>query len=333
MPVFNTINALTTSSNTSTNQDLTQPYSYQDWIIRNSSVSPVDPYAQYNAYVQSWYINHALANSTAINAVQNYYKAFLQSLGVTARNNDEKQLFNNVNFDDPLSVQSVITGYARRLKDIAIYLANTRNHLTYTKLKYNLTGTALSLERLFYNFLLTSFTRKTTPDGLITSLVVTDPNILQYLPYLVTVAPKFNVQIQELYDTNEYYDLQLTDATSVSATVNIGTNLTVPADVYNAGQYDIPTDYLFSNVIASVATSTSLTMASTLPTYFTFIGDGNTTTFALNNITSSTSSAYQVTIDGIVQTPDSSYTISSQNQTITFSGPPPVNTIIVIVIR
>jgi hypothetical protein len=332
MPIFNTINSLTTTSS-SNGQDVTQPFSYQEWIARNSNIPATETYAQYNLYVQNWYINSAIANTAGVNAVQNYYKAFLKSLGVTARNNYESELFNNVNFDDPLSIQSAITGYARKLKDIAIYLANTRNHLTYTKLKNNLTGTTLSLERLFYNFLLTSFTRKTTPDGLITSFVVTDPNILQYLPYLTTIAPVFNIEIQELYDTNEYYDLQLTDVASVSGTVSIGTNIAVPADVYNSGQYDIPIDYLIASVISSVATTNILSMATTLPTYFTFIGDNRTTTFALSNITSSTASDYQVTIDGIVQTPDSSYSVSAQNQTITFSAPPPINTTIVIVIR
>jgi hypothetical protein len=85
--------------------------------------------------------------------------------------------------------------------------------------------------------------------------------------------------------------------------------------------------------VESVATVNSTSMATTLPTYFTFTGDGSTTTFALSNITSSIASDYQVSIEGIIQSPDSSYTISSTNQNILFSEAPPLNSIIVVVKR
>jgi len=74
-------------------------------------------------------------------------------------------------------------------------------------------------------------------------------------------------------------------------------------------------------------------MATTLPTYWTFTSDGTTTTYTLSNITSSRSSDYQVTIDGVTQTPDSSYSISTQNQTLTFNDIPPIGNTILIVKR
>ena len=74
-------------------------------------------------------------------------------------------------------------------------------------------------------------------------------------------------------------------------------------------------------------------MTTTLPAYFTFTGDDSTTSFALTNITSSIASDYQVSIEGVMQTPDSSYTISTQNQSITFTEVPPANSIIVVVKR
>ena len=51
------------------------------------------------------------------------------------------------------------------------------------------------------------------------------------------------------------------------------------------------------------------------------------------NITTSIASDYQVTVEGVMQTPYSSYTISAVNQNILFSEAPPVNSVIVIVKR
>lgn len=329
MAVFNTINTLTNTTSLSGARDINAPYNFQDWKARNSNIPPGDLTNQYNAYLKGWYTNRDVANVISIDYVKNYYKTFLKTLGVTSRTASEKELFENVEIEDSTSLQSVIVGYARRLKDIAVYIANKRNSVYYSKLKNNLTGTSTSLERLFYNYILTAFTRKITPDGVITSFIITSPDILESLPYLNTITSNFNIQIEEVYDTSNYFDRDPSVPISNYATIATG----IPEALYSAGSYSIPEEYLIANVIQSVAIANSTSMATTLPTYFTFTGDGSTTTFTLSNITSSTASDYQVSVEGIIQAPDSSYTISSTNQNILFSEAPPLNSIIVVVKR
>jgi len=329
MAVFNTINTLTNTTSLSGARDINAPYNFQDWKARNSNIPPGDLTNQYNAYLKGWYTNRDVANVISIDYVKNYYKTFLRTLGVTSRTASEKELFENVEIEDSTSLQSVIVGYARRLKDIAVYIANKRNSVYYSKLKNNLTGTSTSLERLFYNYILTAFTRKITPDGVITSFIITSPDILESLPYLNTITSNFNIQIEEVYDTSNYFDRDPSVPISNYATIATG----IPEALYSAGSYSIPEEYLIANVIQSVAIANSTSMATTLPTYFTFTGDGSTTTFTLSNITSSTASDYQVSVEGIIQAPDSSYTISSTNQNILFSEAPPLNSIIVVVKR
>ena len=329
MAVFNTINTLTNTTSLSVARDINAPYNFQNWKARNSNIPPGDLTSQYNAYLKGWYTNRDVANVVSINYVKDYYKTFLITLGVTARTASEKELFENVEIEDSASLQSVIVGYARRLKDIAVYIANKRNSVYYSKLKNNLTGTSTSLERLFYNYILTAFTRKITPDGVITSFIITSPDILESLPYLNTITSNFNIQIEEVYDTSNYFDRDPSVPISNYATIATG----IPEALYSAGSYSIPEEYLIANVIESVATANSTSMATTLPTYFTFTGDGSTTTFTLSNITSSTASDYQVSVEGIIQSPDNSYTISSTNQNILFSEAPPLNSIIVVVKR
>jgi hypothetical protein len=329
MAVFNTIETLTSTVSLSGTQDINAPYNFQDWKVRNSNIPPGDLFGQYNAYLKGWYTKRAVSNVVSIDYVVKYYKTFLKTLGITARTQAEKELFENVDIDDSTSLQSVIVGYARRLKDVTVYLANKRNSIYYSKLKNNLTGTSTSLERLFYNYILTAFTRKITPDGVITSFIVTNPDILTSLPYLNTISSNFNIQIEEIYDTNNYFDRDPSVSISNYTTVTPG----IPEALYSASAYSIPEEYLIASVIEAVAITNSTSMATTSPTYFTFVGDGSTTTFTLSNITSSTASDYQVSVEGVVQTPDSSYTISTTNQNILFSEPPPVNSIIVIVKR
>ena len=332
MAVFNTINTTVKPTDT-TAVDITQPYTFLEWKTRNSNISTGDAFSFYNSYLKTWYVARDTVNVVATNFVKDYYKVFLKTLGVTARTQDEKDLFENVNIDDNFSLQSTIVGYARRLKDVAVYLANKRNDIVYSKLKNNLTGTAPSLERLFYTYILTAFTRKISPDGLINnSFVITNPDILTSLPYLSVISNDFSIQTEEIYDTSNYFDRD----PSKNYTVNgITSTVNNTEDILrnNSGNYGIPEGYLIASVIAGVATTNTTSMASTLPAYFTFTGDNSTTSFVLADITSSTASDYQVSIEGVMQTPDNSYTISTQNQSITFTEAPPVNSIIVVVKR
>lgn len=330
-----TINTTSLGTLSNSDKDLNRPYSYQDWKLRNSGIPFNEAFNLYYVYLKNWYVRKGLTNVVSINYVKEYYKAYLQLLGVTPRTVEEQELFTNVNIDNDLSLQSVIAGYARRLKDISVYLATRRNLVSYSKLKASLVGTNTSLERLFYSYILSAFTRKITPDGIITtSFTITNPAILNSLPYLSVISSSFNVEIEELYDTSNYFDRD------PSADINTYTNILsgIPEALYSAGSYDIPEDYVIASTLGAVITTGISGLISTgsitgLPTYFTFIGDGNTTTYSLTDITSNTASDYQVSIDGVVQAPDSNYTVSTINQSITFVEAPPVNTVIVIVIR
>jgi hypothetical protein len=330
MAVINTINTLSQVSTLVTPEDTFAPYNFQDWKVRNSNIPPGDLYNYYVAYLKSWYVRRDVSNSISVNFVKDYYKTFLKTIGLSPRNAQEELFFNNVDVNNDLSLQSAIVGYARRLKDIAVYIANKRNDVYYSKLKNNLIGTETSLERLFYSYILNAFTRKLTPDAIITtSFIISSPDILTSLPYLNTIANNFSIQIEEIYDTNNYFDRDPSVPISTYTTIASGT----PDALYSYSSYNIPEEYLIANAIGAVATTNAISMASTIPTYFTFIGDGNTTSFPVTNITSSRSSDYQVSIEGITQTPDNSYTVSVVNQTLTFSEPPPSGSIIVIVIR
>ena len=163
-----------------------------------------------------------------------------------------------------LGAKHMITGYDHilfllgvvfflyRMKDVAVYLASKRNQIGYTKLKYNLVGTNVSLERLFYNYLLNAFTRKSTANAsIVTSLTITDPNILDALPLLSDISKSFTIEIQELYDTSNYLDRD----PAVSPDKYIQQEPGVPTALYTSGDYDIPVDYLIAEVISAVATS------------------------------------------------------------------------------
>lgn len=335
MAVINTISTFYKTSETFP-KDINQPYSYQEWKQRNPDIVAGDTIGLYNNYLKNWYINKTASSKVAVDFIAESYKNFLKSLGFSSRTEQEKVFFESANIENNLNLQSVIAGYAKRLKDISVYIASRRNLVAYSKLKNNLTGTAVSLERMFYFYILNSFTRKNTPDGTVLINFI-DPSIIPSLPILENITENFKIEVQELYDTSNYLDRDPAVDITTYTTIASG----IPEAIYESGSYELTSvlqqqiidQALINSIVTLTTTAVTTTASGSSSDYFTFVGDGFTTTFALSGVTSSVASSYQVSIDGVVQTPDTVYSISTINQTITFVESPPATTIIVVIKR
>lgn len=338
MPVFN-INSLSKPTAASKEIDTGNPYSFQEWKTRHTNIDTNAQVEQYNVYLKNWYKVNASKVSANTAYVKKLYINFLKQLGLTTRTEEEQEFFSTVDFDDNFNLQAAITYYARKLKDVSRYLAERRKHIANSKLKYNLQGTSGYLERLFYNYILSVYTQRADSNN--SGLLVTLGDLVPYLPVLENISDSFGIEVEELYDTKNYFDRDPSIDISTYTTFASG----LSAEMYESSYYEVPAEYILSLIVEALAAANNInpcygvtgfvgtavsnnTMASNV---YVFTGDGATTTFALAGITESDASKYRVTIDGVSQTPNSGYTISVQNSTITFTGIPPESTEIVII--
>jgi len=338
MPVIN-IQSLAKPTTLATQTDTGNPYSFQQWKQYNSNIDAASQIAQYNAYLKSWYANRANNPQVMYQYVKNLYINFLQQLGLSTRTPEEQAFFSSVNYSDDLDLQSAVQYFARKLKDVSRYIAGKRNNIGYSKLKYNLIGTNDYLETLFYSYILNVFTIKPDPSN----VVITNGDLLQYLPNLEDIKDTFSVEIEELYDTANYADRD--PSVDISQYTTFAPN--VSADLYQTSFYEAPSQYLLSLIIQAlntantlnpcygvsgfVGTTVSNNSMATLSNVYVYTGDGISTTYNLTGITNSDASQYRVTIDGLLQTPGVAYNISTQNGSITFTGQPPQGSEVVIV--
>lgn len=338
MPVFN-INSLSKPTAAAVETDTGNPYSFQEWKARHIYIDANAQVEQYNVYLKNWYKINASKGSANTAYVKKLYINFLKQLGLTTRTKEEQEFFSTVDFTDNTNLQLAITYYARKLKDVSRYLAERRKHIANSKLKYSLQGTSGYLERLFYNYILSVYTQRADSNN--SGLLVTLGDLVPYLPVLENISESFGIEIEELYDTKNYFDRDPNLDISTYTTVASG----LSAKLYESSYYEVPAEYVLSLIVEALAAANDInpcygvtgfvgtavsnnTMASNV---YVFTGDGATTTFALAGITESDASKYRVTIDGVSQTPNTGYTISVQNSTITFTGTPPESTEIVII--
>lgn len=338
MPVFN-INDLSRPTTSTRETDTGNPYSFQEWKNRYTNIDPNAQVEQYNAYLKRWYKTNAAKTSANTAYVKKLYINFLKQLGLTTRTEEEQQFFSIVDYNNDYDLQSAITYFARKLKDVSRYLAERRKQIVYSKLKYNLQGTSGYLERLFYNYILSVFTQRADSNN--SGLIVSNGDLIPYLPNLSDISGSFSIEIEELYDTKNYFDRDPSVDISTYTAFTSG----VSASLYETSLYEIPAEYLLGLIIDALAQAndlnpcygvsgfvgTAVTPTSTPSNIYVFTADGTSTTFPLNGITTQDISKYRVSIDGVTQTPNTAFTISVQNQNIVFHGVPPINTEILVI--
>jgi hypothetical protein len=185
--------------------DLNQPYSFMEWVFRNTGIIPGQDRKQYNSYLSNWYVSRNLKQAQEKQQVRDDYIAMLQQLSLVFRDDAEKSFAVDIDWTNELEVEQVIPFYSRKLKEIAIYIINKRDVVKRAKLKYNLAGAKISIEKLFYEYLLKAFTKKRFPGNEYLTNVA-EVSTLALIPELSAVAGSFQIQIDELYDSTSYFD-------------------------------------------------------------------------------------------------------------------------------
>lgn len=168
---------------------------------------------------------------------------------------------------------------------------------------------------------------RNVPQTQLTTWVPNDPNPSTAV---MNAVDKLTMEVQQfyyLYGGRSWY-LRPTDVDgsgAFDARGNRGTNLGSPTT---------GTDAVNVNYLQQYVSSIVLTGSTTVAPVFTFTGDGTTTSYSLTGVTISYAAGFQVSVDGLIQTPNSDYTITfGSPSTINFTSAPPSGTAIVIVVR
>lgn len=178
--------------------DYFNPYTFDQWFNRQIGIIGGSEKQQYDLYLKNWYKNNYTPEQIAFD-LKTDYQNFLKDLTLSF-NSESNINITDINWNDRLEVEQAIPFFAKKLKEIAIYLVNKRDAIKKAKLKYNMTGATQALEKLFYEYLLKAFTQR--------DYVVNVPelSIFSQFPYLSDIKNDFRIEVQELYDNESYFD-------------------------------------------------------------------------------------------------------------------------------
>lgn len=194
--------------------DINNPDSFKKWLNSHSGILQGQEFIQYNDYLVSWYKNKAQNVTDSKLQLKLTYLKLLKQLQLFFSDTEAENWYNQVNLSDEKELILAIPYFAKKLKDISLYYLELRKKIKESKLRYSEVGTSNNITSLVKNIILSNYAKKTN-----TNLNV--PGQLQNnLPELSAVKKNLAIQIEELYDFQNYFDMVPTLPVSAYFDVN-----------------------------------------------------------------------------------------------------------------
>jgi len=178
------------------------PLPYKDWIEYQDALIPENAQEAYLEYVQSWYKKQLQDKKIVKDSVKQQFIQLAKDLSFLFANAETQDPFlRNIDYNSDENLIYAIPFFAKKLRQIATVLQNKRENVKRAKLKYNLVGSNEGLEKLLYEYVLRGFTN--TKNSI--TQVPASP-LINYFPDLSAVKDNFFIELEELHDTQSYFD-------------------------------------------------------------------------------------------------------------------------------
>jgi len=195
---INTLNQQTDISSYNT----VSPYSYSEWVQHNKTQFNVS-IDLYNNYIQQWYIANSKNTSSIVLTIKQDYVNLLKELSYFFSNEEKNLFLKDINFNNDIEIIYAIPFFVQKLKEIALTISKKRSFIKNSRQKYNTIGSNAGLENIIYEYILKSHTKNNTTTQISISALGST------FPELSAVKDSFSIEIEELYDTGTYADIDL----------------------------------------------------------------------------------------------------------------------------
>ena len=193
--------------------DINSPLSYKEWVASHQGIVPGLEFKKYNEYLVNWYKNKSLTVVDFNLQIKLNYLSLLKQLQLFFSIEEAENWYNKVNVNDEKELLLAIPYFAKKLKDISLYYLQLRKKIKETRLRYNQTGTNVGLIQQIQNIILKDYSK-------INNGAITLPSQLWVgIPQLSSLNEDLAIQLEELYDFQDYFDKSPT--TLLSSFVNV----------------------------------------------------------------------------------------------------------------
>lgn len=193
--VFIPENSVLNPENTQVPGDFSSPYTLIVWLenFKILSTDSSNYFFSYTRYLNDWFNYNKISKNDTIFYTRQIYINLLKEIALKYTTFEEKRFLSNLNFDDNQSLDVAIPFFSKKIKRICLYYAQNRDKLKNGVIRANLRGSNYGIETLIRKFLI---------DILETNSF---ESLNNNLPPLSSVIDRLHVQIEDKFDTQQYY--------------------------------------------------------------------------------------------------------------------------------
>jgi Mg-chelatase subunit ChlD len=242
--------------------DTQNPYSFKEWLSIQENNLTDDPQKLYMDYLKRWYFENNKSLIDPKQKIKQEYLQLIKDLSFLFDKEEKDRFLQTIDYENKDELIYSIPFFAKKLKEIAKVLNAKRNSIKNSKLKFNLAGANDGVETLLYDYILRSFTKS---ENFITQ--VPTSKFKNIFPSLSSTKDDFFIEVEELYDTNSYYDSD--PSVDIQEYIN-------PSDLINEFPYEDLTEnqiigLLNSRFIPRVANNSLSKIFNSYLTYFDYV--------------------------------------------------------------
>lgn len=179
------------------------PLTYPDWEKQQGIFTDKSQDA-YFAYLNSWYnANNKIydIDAKALTKREAYIQLIKDLLHLFNAEESSDLFLKDIDFNKDEDLIYIIPYLANKLKQISQIIAEKREELKKQKIKNQMSGSSDAIEKILYEYILRNFTNK--PYSYTQVPISTLQN---QFPQLSSINNDFYIEVEELYDTNNYHD-------------------------------------------------------------------------------------------------------------------------------
>jgi hypothetical protein len=177
------------------------PLTYTQWASQQTSIIQGVSEAAYVSYVKNWYKEQNIKQNTRSKSVKEDYIQLLKDLNFLFAQDEVDLFIKDIDYANEEDLILAIPFFAKKLTEISKVLGSKRESIKKAKSKYNMVGSNNGLEKLLYEYVLKTFTKKAGQATHVPAL-----SIQSLFPELSSVKNDFYIQIEELHDPTTYHD-------------------------------------------------------------------------------------------------------------------------------
>jgi hypothetical protein len=143
-----------TTTDSEASFDNVKPFSYTEWLTQcgNEFGTQSNRSVEYNKYIRAW--NEIKTSRKKYTTISEKYIYLIKNIALNYTTTEEKRFLQNIDYTNVRHVETALSFFSKKIKDISLYYSSARERIRQAKVKFSNPGGRHTLKNYIYDELI-----------------------------------------------------------------------------------------------------------------------------------------------------------------------------------